>query len=104
MEVKFSDFRNNFFEKLETKTGWGKEQIKTLFNDTYFEMLNETINWGDKMEPRTVEKIFTVKIKLNHDANRPLSESENWLKKTLRDEGYQVVDWGIKHGKHLKRN
>ncbi len=44
------------------------------------------------MEPRTVEKIFTVKIKLNHDANRPLSESENWLKKTLRDEGYQVVD------------
>lgn len=44
------------------------------------------------MEPRTIEKIFTVKIKLNHDTNRPLSESENWLKKTLKNEGYQVID------------
>ncbi len=43
-EFKFTNFRKKFFEKLETKTGWGKEQIKTIFNDTYFEMLNETIN------------------------------------------------------------
>ncbi len=44
MNTKFSDFRKKFFENLETKTGWGKEQIKTIFNDTYFEMSNETIN------------------------------------------------------------
>ncbi len=38
MEVKFSDFRKKFFEKLETKTSWEKEQIKTLFIDTYFDI------------------------------------------------------------------
>ena len=41
---KFSDFRKKFFENLETKTGWGKEQLKKLFDDTYFEMSNENIN------------------------------------------------------------
>ena len=42
--TKFSDFRKKFFENLETKTGWGKEQLKKLFDDTYFEMSNENIN------------------------------------------------------------
>lgn len=42
--TKFSDFRTEFFNQLDTKTGWGKEQIKTLFNDTYFKMSNENIN------------------------------------------------------------
>jgi len=44
------------------------------------------------MEPRTIEKIFTVKIKINHDTNRPLVESENWLKNDLKEQGYQVMD------------
>jgi len=39
-----------------------------------------------------VEKVFTVKIKLNHDIHRPLSDSKTWLKKQLTDDGYQVVD------------
>lgn len=44
METKFSEFRTEFFKQLESKTGWGKEQIKTLFDDTYFKMSNEIIN------------------------------------------------------------
>jgi len=44
METKFSDFRKKFFENLDTKTFWGKEQLKTLFDDTYFEISNENIN------------------------------------------------------------
>lgn len=43
--TKFSDFRNKFFENLDTKTSWRKEQLKKLFDDTYFELSNETINW-----------------------------------------------------------
>lgn len=42
--TKFSDFRKEFFKKLEEKTGWEKEQLKKLFDDTYFEMSNENIN------------------------------------------------------------
>lgn len=42
---KFSDFRTQFFKNIDTKTGWGKEQLKKLFDDTYFELSNETINW-----------------------------------------------------------
>ena len=44
MNTKFSDFRTKFFENLEEKTGWGKEQLKKMFDDTYFEMSNENIN------------------------------------------------------------
>lgn len=43
--TKFADFRNKFFENLDTKTGWEKEQLKKLFDDTYFELSNEPINW-----------------------------------------------------------
>ena len=42
--TKFSDFRKKFFEKLEEKTGWGKEQRKKAFDDVYFEVSNENIN------------------------------------------------------------
>lgn len=44
MNTKFSDFRKEFFKRLDEKTGWGKEQLKRLFDDTYFEMSNENIN------------------------------------------------------------
>ncbi len=43
MEVKFKDFRKKFFENLDTKTGWGKEHLKKMFDDTYFELSNENI-------------------------------------------------------------
>ena len=43
MNIKFSDFRTKFFENLEEKTGWGKEQLKKMFDDTYFELLNDNI-------------------------------------------------------------
>lgn len=39
--INFSDFRKEFFKRLDIKTGWGKEQLKTLFDDIYFEMSNE---------------------------------------------------------------
>jgi len=42
--TKFSDFRTEFFKQLEEKTVWEKEQLKTLFDDTYFKMLNENID------------------------------------------------------------
>lgn len=44
MSTKFSDFRTKFFENLEEKNGWGKEQLKKLFDDTYFEMSDKIIN------------------------------------------------------------
>ncbi len=44
INLKFSNFRKKFFENLETKTGWGKEQLKKLFDDTYFELSNENIS------------------------------------------------------------
>lgn len=44
MNTKFSDFRKEFFKRLDEKTGWGKEQLKKLFDDTYFEMSNENTN------------------------------------------------------------
>ncbi len=41
--MKFSEFREEFFKRIDSKTGWGKEQIKTTFNDTYFELSSEEI-------------------------------------------------------------
>lgn len=44
--VNFIKFRTKFFDELDNKTNWGKEQVKTLFNDTYIELQeqNEIIN------------------------------------------------------------
>jgi len=38
--TKFSDFRTEFFKRLEEKTVWEKEQLKTLFYDIYFKISN----------------------------------------------------------------
>ena len=34
--IDFSEFRIKFFENLDKKTNWGKEQLKKEFDDTYF--------------------------------------------------------------------
>ena len=36
--VDFMKFRIKFFNGLDEKTNWGKEQVKTLFNDVYIEL------------------------------------------------------------------
>ena len=36
--VSLLKIRNEFFSRLDDKTNWGKEQVKTLFNDTYIEL------------------------------------------------------------------
>lgn len=40
MTKKISEFRKLFFEELNTKTGWGKEELKRKFDETY-------IKWND---------------------------------------------------------
>ena len=41
--VKLYEFRKKFFENLESKTGWGKEEIKRLFDETIFELSDSKI-------------------------------------------------------------
>lgn len=36
--VSLLKIRNEFFSRLDDKTNWGKEQVKTLFNDVYIEL------------------------------------------------------------------
>lgn len=36
--VSLLKIRNEFFSRLDNKTNWGKEQVKTLFNDVYIEL------------------------------------------------------------------
>ena len=41
MSFNVKKFREKFFERLEQKTGWSKNEVKKLFDDVYFECLEE---------------------------------------------------------------
>ena len=41
--MEFKAFREKLFKKIESKTGWGKEQIKDAFEEVYFEMCDSKI-------------------------------------------------------------
>ncbi len=41
--MKLNNMRNTFFKKLDSKTGWGKEQVKAAFDETAFELLDEEV-------------------------------------------------------------
>lgn len=41
--MKFIEFRKLFFDALNKKTGWGKEEIKRLFDEVYIEISGHEI-------------------------------------------------------------
>ena len=46
--VSLLKIRNEFFNRLDEKTNWGKEQVKTLFNDTYIELQEQNEIIGEE--------------------------------------------------------
>lgn len=40
MNKKLSEFRKLFFEELDKKTGWGKEEVKKKFDETYIKWID----------------------------------------------------------------
>ncbi len=43
--MKLKDFREAFFKGLERKPGWGRNEIKTLFDNTFIELTNPTVTY-----------------------------------------------------------
>jgi len=39
--MNFKTFRNTFFEEVSKKPSWGSKQIKELFDNTFFETVND---------------------------------------------------------------
>ena len=46
--VSLLKIRNEFFSRLDDKTNWGKEQVKTLFNDVYIELQEQNEIIGEE--------------------------------------------------------
>ena len=42
--MKYNEFRNVFFKELDKKTGWGKNEIKELFDNVFIYLINIDID------------------------------------------------------------
>ncbi len=48
--MTFKDLKNIFYSKLESKTSWGKEEVKKIFSDSFIEYVDKYVDLSKDKE------------------------------------------------------